>query len=117
MRSLTCLVAGVFVFGLSVVPAAAQFDSVGTLEFPASTQSAEAHEHFLRGVSILHSFGWKQAIEQFQAAQRLDPDFVMAYWRGDQEFAHHELRVDLQYSRQHVEVLNQGYAVTTNLRK
>ena len=80
MRSLTCLVAGVFVFGLSVVPAAAQFDSVGTLEFPASTQSAEAHEHFLRGVSILHSFGWKQAIEQFQAAQRLDPDFVMAYW-------------------------------------
>ena len=80
MRSLTCLVAGVFVFGLSVVQAAAQFDSVGTLEFPASTQSAEAHEHFLRGVSILHSFGWKQAIEQFQAAQRLDPDFVMAYW-------------------------------------
>ena len=28
--------------------------------------------NFLRGVAILHSFGWEQAIEQFQAAQELD---------------------------------------------
>ena len=62
------------------IPAAAQFQSVGSLEFPTSTPSAEAQEHFLRGVAILHSFGWKQAIEQFQAAQELDPDFALAYW-------------------------------------
>ena len=60
-------------------PARAQFDSVGSLNFPTSG-SAEAQQHFLRGVAILHSFGWKQAIAEFQAAQRIDPDFAMAYW-------------------------------------
>ena len=60
-------------------PARAQFDSVGSLDFPTSG-STEAQQHFLRGVAILHSFGWKQAIAEFQAAQRLDPDFAMAYW-------------------------------------
>ena len=60
-------------------PAEAQFDSVGALDFPTSG-SPEAQEHFLRGVSILHSFGWKQAIAEFQAAQRIEPHFAMAYW-------------------------------------
>ena len=50
-----------------------------TLSFPTSG-SAEAQQHFLRGVAILHSFGWKQAIAEFQAAQKLQPDFAMAYW-------------------------------------
>ena len=61
-------------------PAAAQFDSVGSLRFPTSARSADAQQHFLRGVAILHSFGWEQAIEQFRAAQELEPDFAMAYW-------------------------------------
>ena len=65
---------------LAASPALAQFDSVGSLKFPTSTESPEAQSHFLRGVAILHSFGWKQAIEQFQAAQNLDSDFVLAYW-------------------------------------
>ena len=60
-------------------PAEAQLDSVGALDFPTSG-SPEAQAHFLRGVSILHSFGWKQAIAEFQAAQRIEPDFAMAYW-------------------------------------
>ncbi len=53
---------------------------VGTIDFPTSTQSAEAQAHFERGATILHSFGWKQAIEEFQAAQAADPDFALAYW-------------------------------------
>ncbi len=57
----------------------AQFEDVGTLDFPTSG-SPKAQKHFLRGVAILHSFGWKQAIEQFQKAQELEPDFAMAYW-------------------------------------
>ena len=60
-------------------PTEAQFANVGSLDFPTSG-SPEAQQRFLRGVAILHSFGWKQAIEEFQAAQRLDPDFAMAYW-------------------------------------
>ena len=69
--TLTLLVAG--------VPAEAQFDSVGSLDFQTSGSPA-AQERFLRGIAILHSFGWKQAIEEFQAAQRIEPDFAMAYW-------------------------------------
>jgi tetratricopeptide (TPR) repeat protein len=60
-------------------PAAAQLESVGNLRFDTSA-SPEAQKHFLRGVAILHSFGWKQAIAEFQAAQKLDPDFALAYW-------------------------------------
>ena len=57
-------------------PASAQFDSVGSLQLQTSARSAEAQQHFLRGLAILHSFGWEQAIEQFQAAQELEPDFA-----------------------------------------
>ena len=78
----TMLRRGVAVVAALLLPAAAaaQFDSVGSLDFPTSARSPEAQQHFLRGVAILHSFGWKQAIEQFQAAQEIEPDFVMAYW-------------------------------------
>jgi tetratricopeptide (TPR) repeat protein len=60
-------------------PVAAQLESVGNLRFETSA-SPEAQKHFLRGVAILHSFGWKQAIAEFQAAQKIDPDFALAYW-------------------------------------
>ncbi|HJS75694.1 MAG TPA: hypothetical protein VJ921_15475, partial [Vicinamibacteria bacterium] len=60
-------------------PAAAQLESVGNLRFETSA-SKEAQNHFLRGVAILHSFGWKQAIAEFQAAQKIQPDFALAYW-------------------------------------
>jgi tetratricopeptide (TPR) repeat protein len=76
MKRLACALALVLVGS----PAFAQLDDVGDISFPTSTQSAEAQQHFLRGVAILHSFGWKQAITEFQAAQKLDPDFAMAYW-------------------------------------
>lgn len=60
-------------------PVAAQLESVGNLRFETSA-SPEAQKHFLRGVAILHSFGWKQAIAEFQGAQKIDPDFALAYW-------------------------------------
>lgn len=64
---------------LSIGTAFAQFENVGELNFPTSG-SPEAQKYFLRGAAILHSFGWKQAMEQFQKAQEVDPDFAMAYW-------------------------------------
>ena len=68
-------------------PAHAQFDDVGVIAFPTSA-TGEAQEHFLRGVAILHSFGWKQAREQFRAAQAIDPDFAMAYWGESLAYNH-----------------------------
>ena len=70
---------------LGSIAASAQFDSVGSIDFPTSSVTKEAQYHFLRGVAILHGFGWKQAIEQFRKAQELEPDFAMAIpcaWRA-----------------------------------
>ena len=74
---------GIIIFAAAwlalLTPALGQFANVGSLRFPTSG-TPEAQKHFLRGVAILHSFGWKQAIEEFQAAQKIEPDFAMAYW-------------------------------------
>src|SRR5262245_25823186 len=59
---------------------AAAAPQVGTVDFPTSAKSPEAQAHFLRGVAALHSFGWKQAIAEFEAAQKIEPDFAMPYW-------------------------------------
>ena len=58
---------------------AADLQGLGSIAFPTSA-TGPAQDRFLRGVTILHSFGWKQARTEFQAAQELDPDFAMAYW-------------------------------------
>jgi tetratricopeptide (TPR) repeat protein len=39
-----------------------------------------AQPYFIKGLLLLHSFEYTDAIEQFQMAQMLDPDFIMAYW-------------------------------------
>jgi tetratricopeptide (TPR) repeat protein len=71
----------------AAVPVGAQFQNVGSIDFPTSA-TGEAQQHFLRGVAILHSFGWKQAIEEFHAAQQLEPDFAMAYWGESLAYNH-----------------------------
>ena len=67
----------------ATVPAdASDFDAsvdVGSIDFPTSA-GEEAQKRFVRGVAILHSFGYEQAREQFQAAQEIEPDFALAYW-------------------------------------
>jgi tetratricopeptide (TPR) repeat protein len=40
----------------------------------------DAEAHFLRGLSWLHSFEYEEAIEEFRAAQQIEPAFAMAYW-------------------------------------
>ncbi len=78
-----------------VTPASAQLENVGQLSFPTSG-SAEAQRHFLRGVAILHSFGWKQAIAEFQLAQKAQPDFAMAYW-GESLCYNHPLNSQMDF--------------------
>jgi tetratricopeptide (TPR) repeat protein len=74
-------------FLVLAAPVQAQFENVGSIDFPTSA-TGEAQQHFLRGVAILHSFGWNQAIEEFQAAQAIDPDFAMAYWGESLAYNH-----------------------------
>ncbi len=73
-------------------PASGQLENVGTLSFPTSGSPA-AQQHFLRGVAILHSFGWKQAIAEFKLAQKAQPDFAMAYW-GETLCYNHPLQAE-----------------------
>ena len=53
---------------------------LGKLDFPTSTQSAEAQAAFEQGMLLLHLFEYPFAEAEFQRAQLLDPDFAMAYW-------------------------------------
>ena len=56
-----------------------QSAGLGRIVFPTSGP-AEAQKHFDRGVLFLHSFEYREAREQFLAAQKMAPSFAMAYW-------------------------------------
>lgn len=53
--------------------------ALGRISFPTSGRPA-AQTHFERGVLLLHNFEYRQAREQFRAAQQVDRSFAMAYW-------------------------------------
>src|SRR5262245_50880066 len=53
--------------------------TLGRISFPTSG-SSQAQPSFVRGVLLLHSFEYDDAIAAFREAQRLDPNFAMAYW-------------------------------------
>jgi tetratricopeptide (TPR) repeat protein len=72
VRTMSVRVAAVAaVLAWAAAPAAQQF---GTSGAPA------AQEAFLTGVKALHNFQFDEAAVAFQAAQKADPGFAMAYW-------------------------------------
>jgi tetratricopeptide (TPR) repeat protein len=87
VKNLRNVLLGLIFSMFAFLPIQAQFQNVGSIDFPTSG-SAEAQQRFLRGVATLHSFGWLQAIEQFHAAQEIDPDFAMAYWGESLAYNH-----------------------------
>ena len=66
-------------FLMNLPGAIAQSKDLGEIDFPTSG-STGAQASFVRGVLLLHSFEYKDAAAAFREAQKLDPDFVMAYW-------------------------------------
>ena len=58
--------------------AAAQSD-VGDVAF-ANSGAPAAQQPFLRGLALLHNFEYESAAASFREAQKIDPDFAMAYW-------------------------------------
>jgi tetratricopeptide (TPR) repeat protein len=63
----------------SVVSAQQPALQAGRVVFPNSG-AAKAQPDFLRGVAWLHSFSYEDAIDAFRAAQKIDPNFALAYW-------------------------------------
>ncbi|ALA56875.1 hypothetical protein [Nitrospira moscoviensis] len=73
----------------------AELGKLGVVHFPTSTRSDEAQAHFLRGVAALHSFWYPVALEEFRAATKRDPEFMMGYW-GEAMAHNHPLWGDPQ---------------------
>jgi tetratricopeptide (TPR) repeat protein len=59
--------------------AQAPTQALGRITFPTSGAPA-AQPAFLRGVLLLHSFEYDDAIVAFRQAQKTDPNFALAYW-------------------------------------
>ncbi len=60
---------------------------LGRIDFPTSGRE-EARPPFIRGTLFLHSFEYDSAAKCFQEAQRIDPDFAMAYWGEAMTYTH-----------------------------
>jgi tetratricopeptide (TPR) repeat protein len=54
-------------------------DKVGEVNFPISC-SAAAQKEFNRGVAILHSFFYPEAVKTFTRVTEIDPACAMGYW-------------------------------------
>lgn len=58
---------------------AAQDLRLGTIHFKASGADV-AQPYFSKGMLLLHNLDYDAAIQEFEMAQLLDPNFMMAYW-------------------------------------
>jgi tetratricopeptide (TPR) repeat protein len=65
----------------------AQAQQLGTIQFPTSA-SGTTQAAFIRGVLFLHSFEYESAASAFREAQRLSPDFALAYWGEAMTYTH-----------------------------
>src|SRR5467141_1180344 len=78
---LACLIATV------TSSANAQQSSLGQVDFPTSgTEKAQAH--FLRGLAALHSFWYREAVDEFRESTKAEPDFMMGYWGEAMTYNH-----------------------------
>jgi tetratricopeptide (TPR) repeat protein len=61
---------------------------LGTATFPTSAKSDAAQTAFMRGLLLLHLFEYATAAEAFEQAEKLQPDFAMAYWGEAMTYNH-----------------------------
>jgi hypothetical protein len=73
------LICGLLISATLILAAQRPPQPLGRISFPTSG-SAAAQPAFIRGVLLLHSFEYDDAIAAFREAQRLDSGFAMAFW-------------------------------------
>jgi tetratricopeptide (TPR) repeat protein len=66
-------------FFFFLVPFVGAQPALGKVNFPA-TGKPGAQPFFLKGLLLLHSFEYEDALDEFESAIKIDPNFVMAYW-------------------------------------
>jgi tetratricopeptide (TPR) repeat protein len=70
---------------------------LGQLTFDV-TGSEDAKAAFVKGHLLLHSFEYQDAAESFQEAQKIDPEFAMAYW-GEAMTYNHSIWQEQDYEK------------------
>ncbi len=106
MRRLQLCTAGLIAAGVALFTGARlDAQELGSITFPTSGAPA-AQPKFIEGVKDLHSFEFDEAAEAFHEAQRLDPNFALAYW-GEAMSYNHPLwaQLDLPAARKALERL------------
>jgi tetratricopeptide (TPR) repeat protein len=82
MRLATAYLSVILLFGSS--PSVLAHDHVDLSDvgdvYLDNTGAPEAQQAFLHGLAQLHNFEYGFAAEDFREAQRIDPDFALAYW-------------------------------------
>ncbi|MBS0556421.1 MAG: hypothetical protein JSR27_03290 [Proteobacteria bacterium] len=68
--------------------AAQTIEGLGTATFPTSAKSDAAQTAFMRGLLLLHLFEYPTAAKAFEQAEKLQPDFAMAYWGEAMTYNH-----------------------------
>lgn len=90
--SKSCVAALILSLPVSLFAASASgavtIPGLGTATFATSTHSAEAQQHFMHGLLLLHLFEYQPAAQSFVAAEEADPAFAMAYWGEAMTFNH-----------------------------
>ena len=70
---------------------------LGEVSFQAKGDEV-AQPYFMKGLLLLHNFEYLDAAQEFEMAQLLDPDFVMAYW-GEAMCYNHPLWFQQDYEK------------------
>ena len=68
-------------------PNSSRENSLGSLDFPISGKP-KAQEVFQKGLLLMHSFEYVDALEAFKEAQQEDPECIMAYWGEAMTYNH-----------------------------
>ncbi|RPA69889.1 hypothetical protein EF405_00935 [Cyclobacteriaceae bacterium YHN15] len=68
-------------------PNSSKNNSLGSLDFPISGKP-KAQEAFHKGLLLMHSFEYMDALDAFKEAQQEDPECIMAYWGEAMAYNH-----------------------------
>ena len=56
------------------------FNNLGDFHYKVSTKNSIAQKYFDQGLVLAYGFNHAEAARSFREAQKIDPDFAMAYW-------------------------------------
>jgi tetratricopeptide (TPR) repeat protein len=87
-----CVLIAASVFGSSVWAERGTtpqtIEGLGTATFPTSAKSDATQTAFMRGLLLLHLFEYPAAAKAFEDAEKLQPDFAMAFWGEAMTYNH-----------------------------